>query len=195
MSKLYPPVARSSTAMPQGARWATAGMVVAVAAANYLAQFAINDWMTWGTPVIAVTFLINELTHQMYGPKMARQVVLWGFVMALGVSMGVAPWRIAIASATAFLVSQLLDIAVFARLRARPNAKLWWLSPLAASTVASAIDTFLFFFIAFAGTELTWWRLGTGDFAVKMAFDLAMLAPFRVALRRGLLAPSRPLAH
>jgi len=170
--------------MPTGARVATAGMVLAVACANYLAQYQLNPWLTWGTPVIAVTFLINEVTHQLYGPRWARQVVLWGFVMALGVSLAIAPWRIATASASAFLISQLLDIAIFARLRRLATGRLWWLTPLASSGVASALDTFVFFFIAFWGTDVSWWRLGLGDFAIKMAFDIAMLAPFRMALRR-----------
>lgn len=175
--------------MPTGARVATAGMVVAVALANYAAQFAINDWMTWGTPVIAVTFLINEVTHQLYGARVARQMVLYGFCIALAVSLAVAPQRIALASATAFLVSQLTDIAIFARLRRRAQrGRLWWLTPLVASTAASALDTALFFFIAFAGSPMSWWRLGLGDFAVKVAFDLAMLAPFRWFLRRNLTA-------
>ena len=173
--------------MPWGARLATGGMVVAVALANYAAQFTINAWMTWGTPVIAVTFLINEVTHQLYGPAITRRMVLWGFCIALAVSLAVAPERIALASATAFLMSQLTDIAIFARLRAATRRpQLWWLTPLVASTAASALDTFLFFFIAFAGSPVSWWRLGLGDFAVKVAFDLSMLAPFRLALRRSL---------
>ena len=183
---LVPPPCSS---MPKGARVATLGMVLAVACANYLAQYQLNPWFNWGTPVIAITFLINEVTHQLYGPKMARQVVLWGFTMALGVSLAIAPWRIATASASAFLISQLLDIAIFARLRRVATGRLWWLTPLASSGLASALDTFVFFFIAFWGTDFSWWRMGLGDFATKVTFDIAMLAPFRMALRRRALAP------
>jgi uncharacterized PurR-regulated membrane protein YhhQ (DUF165 family) len=184
---------RPQSAMPRGAKLATFGMVLAVAAANYLAQFTINDWMTWGTPVIAVTFLINEVTNQLFGATTARRVVLWGFVIALGVSLAIAPWRIAVASASAFLISQLTDIAIFARLKGRTLGRLWWFSPMASSSAASALDTAIFFFIAFAGTGFSWWRLGLGDFAVKLAFDVAMLAPFRMALRHRLVALQQPL--
>lgn len=182
----HPHFLRTASTMPRGAQLATFGMVAAVACANYLAQYQINPWLNCGTPVIAVTFLINEMTHQLYGPRWARQVVLWGFTMALGVSLAVAPWRIATASATAFLVSQLMDIAIFARLRRVASGRMWWLTPLAASGAASALDTFIFFFIAFWGTDLSWWRMGLGDFATKIAFDVAMLAPFRMALRQRL---------
>ncbi len=174
---------RIAATMPRGAQVATLGMVVSVACANNLAQYQLNPWFNWGTPVIALTFLINELTHQLYGPRWAQKVVLWGFVMALAVSLAVAPWRIATASASAFLVSQLMDIAIFARLRQMAQGRLWWLTPLASSGAASALDTFVFFFIAFWGTQFSWWRMGVGDFAVKLLFDVAMLAPFRMALR------------
>lgn len=162
---------------------ATAAMVLAVALANRLAEHTINPWMSWGTPVIALTFLITEVTNQLLGPRVARDVVLRGFVVALALSLVVAPWRIACASATAFLLGQLTDIAVFARVRATARrGGLWWLSPFAASATASALDTAVFFVLAFAGTHLVWWRLALGDFAVKLAFDVAMLLPFRVIL-------------
>lgn len=172
--------------MPLTAKVATLGMVVAVACANYLAQYQINAWLNWGTPVIAVTFLINEVTHQLLGARWAQKVVLYGFIMALGASLAVAPARIASASASAFLVSQLLDIAIFARLRRRAQGGLWWLTPLVSSGAASAFDTFIFFFIAFWGTDFSWWRMGLGDFATKVLFDVAMLGPFRMALRHHL---------
>jgi hypothetical protein len=50
------------------------------------------------------------------------------------------------ASATAFLAAQLLDIAVFDRLRHGT----WWRAPLAADLAASMLDTALFFTIAFS---------------------------------------------
>lgn len=179
--------------MPGVAKVATLGMVLAVASANYLAQYQINAWLNWGTPVIAVTFLINEVTHQLLGSRWAQKVVLWGFVMALAASLAVAPARIAMASASAFLVSQLLDIAIFARLRRVGHGRLWWLTPLASSGAASAFDTFIFFFIAFWGTDFSWWRMGMGDFATKIFFDVAMLGPFRMAMRQHLAQRRGPI--
>jgi hypothetical protein len=161
-------------------------MVATVAWANYLMQFPLGPWLTWGTPVIALTFLLTELTNQFYGPRLARRTVLCGFFIAAAVSAYVAPRRIATASATAFLTAQLTDITVFARLRRAS----WWLAPLAASSVASALDTAVFFGLAFGGTDVAWWRLAAGDFACKLALDLGMLLPFRLAVQRA--APAAP---
>lgn len=172
---------KAAPALPQlWTPWhATLAMVVTVASANYLNQFALSDWLTCGTPVIACTFLLTELTQRAFGPDLARRVVFTGFLMALMVSACLAPWRIAAASAVAFLMAQLTDILIFSRLR---RAR-WWLGPIAASSVASALDTALFFFVAFAGTGAAWWQLGTGDLMCKLLVDVCLLLPFRLASR------------
>jgi uncharacterized PurR-regulated membrane protein YhhQ (DUF165 family) len=43
----------------------------------------------------------------------------------------------------------------------------------------SIIDTFLFFSIAFYGTEVPWITLALGDLTVKLVIALIMLIPFR----------------
>jgi len=50
---------------------------------------------------------------------------------------------------------------------------------LASSLIGSAIDTFLFFSIAFYGTGINWITLSAGDFFVKIFIALIMLIPFR----------------
>ena len=54
--------------------------------------------------------------------------------------------------------------------------------PLVSSLIASAVDTVLFFSIAFAGTDVPWVTLGLGDYAVKLALALSMLIPFRALM-------------
>jgi len=83
-----------------------------------------------------------------------------------------------LASGTAFLTAQLLDITLFDRLRRRP----WWQAPLASSTLASGWDTAVFFSLAFAGTALPWVTWALGDFGVKLAMALALLIPFRALM-------------
>ena len=56
--------------------------------------------------------------------------------------------RVAVGSGIAFLTAQLLDVAVFDALRRRA----WWLPPLASTLVGSAVDTALFFTIAFSAS-------------------------------------------
>ncbi len=105
-------------------------------------------------------------------------MVLLAFPVAIGLSMLLASPRIGLASGTAFLVGQLLDVSVFDRLRRTA----WWQAPLISSILASAVDTALFFSLAFYATPVPWVTLAVGDFGVKVAMALAMLIPFRLLM-------------
>jgi uncharacterized PurR-regulated membrane protein YhhQ (DUF165 family) len=193
---------------------ALAAMVVVVTASNILVQFPINatlgpfhlaDLLTWGAFTYPFAFLVSDLTNRFNGPGRARLVVLVGFAVALCLSAYLSTPRIAIASATAFLVGQLLDIAVFSRLRNR----FWLVPPLSASLLGSLLDTAIFFTLAFAptfgfidalfyandgslgmttpwlgvGTDVPLWlSLASGDFTVKFLAALLLLAPYRMLM-------------
>jgi uncharacterized PurR-regulated membrane protein YhhQ (DUF165 family) len=162
-----------------------AAMVVIVTASNVLVQYPINDWLTWGALSYPIAFLVTDLVNRRLGPAAARRVVYVGFGLAVVCSAVLATPRIAIASGTAFLLAQLLDVSVFDRLR----RGVWWRAPLVSSTLASVADTTVFFSIAFAGTGLPWITWGVGDLGVKLALAGAMLLPFRLLLSR--TAPGR----
>ena len=107
---------------------AVAAMMVVVTASNILVQYPVlvdlgplhlGDLLTWGAFTYPFAFLVTDLTNRFDGARRARQVVLVGFAVALVLSAYLSTPRIAVASASAFLVGQLLDIAVFARLRNR----------------------------------------------------------------------------
>lgn len=203
---------------------AIAAMVVVVTASNILVQYPVQadlgpihlgDLLTWGAFTYPFAFLVTDLTNRHDGPNRARLVVVVGFVLALVLSVFLATPRIAIASASAFLIGQLLDISVFSRLRA---SRAWFLPPLAASLFGSLLDTAIFFTIAFApalgfidglfgmedgslgfgapwlgiGAEVPLWTsLATGDFLVKFLAALLLLAPYRLLM--GKLMPLPPL--
>lgn len=203
---------------------AIAAMVVVVTASNILVQYPVQadlgpihlgDLLTWGAFTYPFAFLVTDLTNRHDGPNRARLVVVVGFVFALVLSVFLATPRIAIASASAFLIGQLLDISVFSRLRA---SRAWFLPPLAASLFGSLLDTAIFFSIAFApalgfvdglfgmqdgslgfgapwlgiGPEVPLWTsLATGDFLVKFLAALLLLAPYRMLM--GKLMPLPPL--
>ena len=183
-------------------------MTAVVAASNYLVQFpfahfGLVDILTWGAFTYPVAFLVNDLTNRRFGPVAARKVVLAGFVLAVALSVWLATPRIAIASGSAFLAAQFLDVAVFDRLR--KNA--WWQAPFVSTVLGSVLDTVLFFSIAFAGVFAgldalfgmedgslafpvallgwqvpLWVSLAVGDFAVKIGVGLVMLAPYGALL-------------
>lgn len=153
-------------------------MTLVVVASNILVQYPINDWLTWGAFTYPVAFLVTDLANRRVGPAMARRVVYLGFVIAVLCSIVLATPRIALASGTAFLVAQMLDVQVFDRLRRAA----WWRAPLVSSVLGSILDTALFFSLAFAATGLPWVGWAIGDLAVKLAVALAMLLPFRLLM-------------
>lgn len=182
-----------------------AAIVIVVTVSNYLVRFTIGDWLTWGAFFYPVTFLVVDCVNRVWGAAPARRVILAGFFFALPSSflfnlftpqpgqgaeeiLGVSA-RIAVASASAFLVAQLLDVRVFNALRGRA----WWVPPVGSSVVGSVCDTFLFFFAAFAFTGLPWVTLATGDLIAKGTLIALLLPGYRLIVRR-ILASTRDTA-
>lgn len=161
-------------------------MTILVIASNYLVQFPINDWLTWAAFTYPITYLVTELTNRKYGASKARLVVYLGFIMAFIISIMLASAKIAVASCSAFLVSQLLDISIFNQLRRNS----WWVAPLCASCLASIIDSAVFWSIAFWNENVPLFTWAVGDTGIKLLIDAAMLTPFRLAIRNNRLNPS-----
>ena len=167
-------------------------MALVVALSNYLVQFPVNyiglqDLLTYGAFSYPVAFLISDLSNRKYGPNSAKKIVYIGFLLGIFLTFyfstnysDLISIRIAIASGTAFLVAQLIDINIFHRLR----KKIWFAAPLISSLIGSVIDTFLFFFISFYKTGVNWISLSFGDLLVKILVALLMLVPFRLLLIR-----------
>ena len=173
-------------------------MAATVLASNILVQFMLGDWLTWGALTYPIAFLVTDLCNRQFGPAMARKVVFAGFVVGVTLSFWTSVPRIAIASGSAYLAGQLLDIAVFNRLRRQA----WWRAPLLASLFGSMLDTLLFFSFAFAAffvffgpnepfaieqapilgvmaTEAPRWvSWALGDLAVKILVGFVMLLPY-----------------
>ena len=161
-------------------------MVAVVAGSNVAVQYPINEWLTWGAFTYPFAFLVTDLTNRRLGPARARVVVYIGFALAVALSTLLATPRIALASGTAFVTAQLLDILVFNRLRRLP----WWQAPLISSGIASLWDTAVFFGLAFAGSGLPWITWALGDLGAKAAMALLLLLPFRA-----LMGPADALAQ
>jgi uncharacterized PurR-regulated membrane protein YhhQ (DUF165 family) len=161
----------------------------------------LGDYLTWGAFSYPFAFLVTDLSNRRFGPRDARRVVYAGFVLAVLLSVYFATPRIAIASGGAFLAAQLLDIRIFARLRDRA----WWLPPFVSSVISSAVDTAIFFSLAFycgpvpglgltisdvlaaagiadACTALPWVSLAWADYGVKLALAALAIAPYGALL-------------
>lgn len=205
-------------------------MAAIVVASNVLVQFLILDGLlTWGAFTYPLAFLVTDIMNRVYGVGPARKVVLAGFVTGVicsligsqimlqgdGYTYAAVPLRIAVGSGIAFLVAQLTDVAIFNRFREGR----WWRAPLISTLVGSALDTALFFTIAFsasvtffganadgainwaweavpfmnAGPEMPLWvTLAFADWLVKLTLALIALVPFRAIV--AYLTQNRALA-
>ena len=165
-------------------------MGVVVLASNYLVQlpikyYGLEEILTYGAFSYPIAFLITDLANRSYGKIIARKIVYVGFVIGIVFTLlfttnfvDFISVRIAIGSATAFIVAQLLDVQIFDKLR----KKKWFIAPLTSSLIGSTVDTFLFFSISFYATGIPWVTLSLGDLAVKIFVALVMLIPFRLLL-------------
>lgn len=182
-------------------------MTAVVVASNFLVQFPLQgtlaginlaDLLTFGAFTYPVAFLVTDLTNRQFGPTAARKVVFVGFIAGVVLSILLATPRIAVASGSAFLVGQLLDISVFNRLRRLA----WWKAPLLGSVLGSVLDTAIFFSLSFApvfgfigpnddfaiaaapilgvmsAEAPRWISWAIADFSVKMLIGMVMLLPY-----------------
>ena len=167
-------------------------MGAVVISSNYLVQFPVNYYgleniLTYGAFSYPITFLITDLANRAYGKKLARYIVLVGFFIGIFLTLIVSTnfddiisIRIAIGSATAFVIAQNLDVSIFDKLR----NKVWYIAPITSSFFGSIVDTFLFFSISFYGTSVPWLSLAVGDLVVKLLVAIIMLIPFRIFLNK-----------
>jgi len=165
-------------------------MGAVVLTSNYLVQFPLKYYglekiLTYGAFSYPIAFLITDLSNRIYGKIVAKKIVFIGFAIGIIFTLlfstnfaDLISIRIAIGSGTAFIVSQLIDIQIFDRLR----RKKWYVAPLTSSLIGSTVDTFLFFSISFYATGISWFTLSLGDLAVKIFVALVMLIPFRLLL-------------
>ena len=196
-------------------------MAATVLASNILVQILFGQWLTWGAFTYPIAFLVTDLMNRLYGAPAARKVVFAGFLVGVvcsligtqimlegdGYTYPAVTLRVAIGSGLAFLTAQLVDVAIFDRLRQGR----WWRAPLASTLVGSALDTAIFFTIAFSGAlsviepsnDVSWanetlpllgvgpvvplWvSLGVADWLVKLALAVVALIPFRLIVSKAL---------
>lgn len=193
----------------------TLAMAVIVTASNILVQFPLGGYLTWGALTYPFAFLVTDLTNRLHGAAAARRVVLAGFSVGVVCSFigtqiigefgPLVTLRIAIGSGLAFLTAQLLDVAIFNRLRGGS----WWTAPLVSTLISSSVDTTIFFTVAFSaalivlepandvswatgstavlglGPEAPFWvSLAVADWLVKLLLAIAALLPFRLLVAR-----------
>ena len=131
--------------------------------------------VTLGNVAYVSSYLITDLIGEIYDKRSAQKAVIFGFMSLFIVTVlmnlillvtpapdsiaahesvayifGLLP-RIFIGSITAFAVSQTLDVAIFARLKAREGDKKLWIRNNVSTITSQVIDGLVFTFIAFYG--------------------------------------------
>lgn len=161
---------------------------------------------TVGMVPFPVTFLLTDVLNEFYGKRAARFVTLVGFAMAvlsfaiISVA-GVIPiaaftkdptWegvtessfanvflgsqRMIIASLTAYLVAQFVDIGVFHSLKRVTAGKYLWLRASGSTAVSQLVDTVTITIVAWVGM-LPWSKIGDiilSAYGLKIFIALAL---------------------
>lgn len=202
-----------STAAQRNALLALIALHIAlIIASNYLVQLPILllGWhTTWGAFSFPFLFLVTDLTVRLIGKQAARTVITRVMLPALVASYIVSVlfhdgaftgweslaafnlfvFRISLGSFLAYALGQLLDVQVFDRLR---RLRQWWVAPLAASVVGQAVDTLVFFSVAFwRSTDpfmaTHWVEIAWVDYVIKIVVSTAVFLPLYGALLQSLL--------
>lgn len=153
-------------------------LVVSAITASKIAELSILGWsvaIPIGTSLFAVTFVSTDVISEVWGPKVARKVVLLGLAvriamvafLAYAVAVIGAPYwenqdayesvlgsssRILLAGILTYPVSQLADIWIFHKLKARQgNGNRLWVRNNISTFSSQVIDSALFVTIAFYG--------------------------------------------
>lgn len=148
-----------------------------------------------GVFIFTLSYTLLDVINHILGPREARRVVLAAFganallagYMTVAIALPPAPFwpdqvafeqilgatpRISLASLAAFFVSSRFDVTVYAYLahRAAP-----WARVLASNTLGIALDTAVFMFLAYSGTDFPVDRLIGNHYAAKLAMTVASI--------------------
>ena len=147
---------------------------VAFLACILAANYATTRWgmvpvgfglmATAGTYFAGATFVLRDLIQDLTGRRVVLVLIMWGAALSFAVS---APF-IAIASAVAFGLSELADLAIYQPLRRRGYVR----AAVASNVVGSFVDTVAF--LAIAGFPA--WASLPGQMAGKLTVTPAVVA-------------------
>ena len=141
-----------------------------IAVSNYLVTIRFDlfpgaDFPLFGSfPLAAAAFtfpivvVATDLTVRLVGKEAGRAVVAMAIIPAIIASVLVLlalddphAYRVGFASGTAYAIGTMLDVYVFQYIREK-YTDMWWAAPAFSTIAANIIDTYSFFYVAFAGS-------------------------------------------
>jgi uncharacterized PurR-regulated membrane protein YhhQ (DUF165 family) len=166
--------------------------VLIIAVSNYIVQFKFSVFgapLAWAAFTFPLVVVLTDLTVRLLGKETGRAVIALAFIPAIIVSMvvvklGGAPdsvaFRIGLGSGMAYFISNLLDVYVFQYIREKYST--WWYAPTISAVASTFIDTYVFFFTAFAygANEFmaaNWHVVATNNSISKIVVSLVVILP------------------
>jgi len=164
-----------------------------------------------GNILFPLAYVLGDVITEVYGFRVARRVILLGFVcnllavgaIQLALRLPAAgfwleneeayetilgtTWRIFVASLCAYLVGELTNSFVLSRMKVATRGRFLWSRTIGSSIVGQALDSTLFVTIAFAGTVPRADLLDTivTTWAIKVVWE-ALATPITYVVANGL---------
>jgi uncharacterized integral membrane protein (TIGR00697 family) len=150
-----------------------------------------------GTLLFPLTYLIGDVLTEVYGYRRARLVILVGFAANL-VAVGAiqlaihlpsagfwsenddaystvlgTTWRLFVGSLAAYLVGELSNSLVLARMKIATKGRWLWSRTISSTVVGQGLDSAIFSAIAFAGTGIDLAEQILTIWAIKVVWETA----------------------
>jgi uncharacterized integral membrane protein (TIGR00697 family) len=173
--------------------------VMALVVSNIIAVKIVEVWgreFDAATLLFPLTYLIGDVLTEVYGFRRARLVIWVGFLgnlVAVGAIQiaihlpsagfweGNQPayetvlgttWRIFVGSLVAYLVGELANSYVLARLKVATRGRWLWSRTISSTLVGEGLDSAIFSSIAFAGTGVHLANLIVTIWVIKVAWEV-----------------------
>jgi uncharacterized integral membrane protein (TIGR00697 family) len=166
----------------------------------------VCEWhgFTFGAGIFffPLSYVFGDIMTEVYGYARARKIVWAGFValiyatlmaeiiikmppspiwpnqIALETMFG-STWRIVVASLAAYFCGEFMNSFVMAKLKVLTEGKLLWTRTIGSTVVGEAVDSIIFYPVAFLGiweTTLVW-KVTLANYLLKCAWEVVM-TPF-----------------
>ena len=149
-----------------------------------------------GLVVFPLAYILGDVLTEVYGFRAARRVIWLGFacsLLALGAIQAAihlpaagfwddqqayedvlgTTWRIFLASLAAYLVGELTNAYVLARMKAATRGRWLWSRTIGSTIVGEGLDSLVFVTAAFAGTGAGLVNPILTTWAIKVAYEAA----------------------
>ena len=174
--------------------------LIGVQKVSYITLPFIGEYI-YGAGVLffPISYFFGDILTEVYGYKRSRRVIWAGFAAMLFASLMAfivttlppaktmsaesqnavnmvfgQTWRILIASLSAFWLGEFANSFVLAKLKVKTNGKWLWTRTIGSTAVGEAIDSLIFYPVAFLGTWPTEQVISVmiGNYSIKVMWEV-----------------------